>query len=64
MVNAQAKARGENNGTQPCSPEGKPEKDRRLMEGIRKLDTLQKSPSRRRNIAESHSEVLKHVQRY
>jgi len=66
MVNAQAKAkaRGENNVIQPCSPEGKPEKDRRLLEGIRKLDTLHKSPSRRRNIAESQSDVLKHVQRY
>jgi hypothetical protein len=28
MVNAQAKARSENNPIQPCSPEGKPEKDR------------------------------------
>jgi len=66
MVNAQANARGENNAMQPCSPEGKPEKDRhaRLKEYRNWTDCTKVHPREECNTVKSLSEVLKdHVQR-
>jgi hypothetical protein len=65
MVNAQANARG-NNAMQPCSPEGKPEKDRhaRLKEYKNRTHCTKVHPREECNTVKSLSEVLKdHVQR-